>query len=276
MAIPQQQLASWSRVGARQGSAVTYNSIKSALEGHQWPREMDHQVYLQGSYPNHTNIRGDSDVDVVVESANVFYHNIPEHLRTQYGLTAPGTYGWYQFRAEVKQALVNYYGAAAVTDGNKSIKVAGHGSRLNADVVPCNSYRQYDGNYRYASGMTFWTRSGVQIINFPKAHLKNGSDKNGSCGANYKPSVRVFKNARNRAGSDFPSYFLECIMYNVPDHSFCSDHGATFVASVNFCSRPSMTVLFTHSHAKTSNRQSLAWNPIKSICRPRLGFCGLW
>ena len=207
MGIPAPQLASWSTLGARQASAITYNSIKLALNKHPWPQTMDHHVYLQGSYPNHTNIRGDSDVDVVVESTNVFYHNVPEHSRSQYGLTT-GSYTWQEFRAEVKEALINYYGFAAVTDGNKSLKVAGYGNRLNADVVPCNTYRRYEDRYRYASGITFWTRGNIQIVNFPKAHLDNGSGKNGRCGGHYEPTVRMFKNARNRAGSDFPSYFL--------------------------------------------------------------------
>ena len=195
---------------------------------------MDHYIYLQGSYPNHTNIRGDSDVDVVVESTNAFYHNVPEQLREQYGLATPASYSWHQFRAEVKQALVNYYGLGAVADGNKSLKVAGHGSRLNADVVPCNTFRRYDNHRQYASGMTFWTRSGVQIVNFPKAHLNNGSDKNGRCSTSYKPSVRMFKNARNRAGNDYPSYFSECSIYNVPDYCFSEDREGTFVATVNY------------------------------------------
>lgn len=237
MAIPVQQLISWSRPGARQGSATTYKSIKSALDAHQWPPAMDHHVYLQGSYPNHTNIRGDSDVDIVVESTNVFYHNVPEHLRPQYGLTTPGSYSWREFRAEVNKALVNYYGLVAVTDGNKSLKVAGHGNRLNADVVPCTTYRQYQGHRNYGTGMTFWTRNGVQIVNFPKAHLGNGTSKNDRCSTSYKPNVRMFKNARNRASNDFPSYFLECLAYNVPDRLFSSDQERTFVDVVNCLSK---------------------------------------
>ena len=234
MAIPEQQLSSWSTLGAQQGSAETYNSIRFALGQQRWPQGMDHHVYLQGSYPNHTNIRGDSDVDVVVESQNVFYHNVPDHLRGQYGLTTPGAYTWRQFREEVKRALVGHYGPSSVTDGDKCIKVAGRGSRLNADVVPCNTYREYSDNIRYTSGIAFWTRSGVQIINFPKAHLNNGSQKNNRCSMHYKPSIRVFKNARNRAGNEFPSYFLECLAYNVPDRCFASGFSSTFIDTINY------------------------------------------
>ena len=105
------------------------------------------------------------------------------------------------------------------TDGNKCIKVAGDGHRLNADVVPCTAYRHYL-NGTYTEGITFWTRGWTQIINFPKVHLEHGSQKNHECGGRYKPNVRVFKNARNAAGNDFPSYFLECLLYNVPRWAF--------------------------------------------------------
>ena len=74
MAITEQQLSNWSGLGAQKGSADTYNSIKTALGQYVFPAGMNYRVYLQGSYPNHTNIRGDSDVDVVVETDGVFYH----------------------------------------------------------------------------------------------------------------------------------------------------------------------------------------------------------
>ena len=180
MAIPEGQLETWSKSGAQKSSAETYNSIKAALSSHKWPSDMgDYTVYLQGSYPNHTNIRGDSDVDVIVEAPVVFYHNVLKEQRARYGLTTPGTFTWTQFRDEVRKALINHYGSSQVAQGNKCIKVAGHGNRLNADVIPCNEYRSYSYTdiYNYAKGITFWTRINRQIINYPKLHLGNGSEK---------------------------------------------------------------------------------------------------
>lgn len=226
MAIPESQLIVWSRGGAQEGSARTYQSIRSALDDHTWPPGMNHSVYLQGSYPNHTNIRGDSDVDIVVETTNVIHHNVPERLRVQYGLTEPATYRWNDFKAQVRSALDRRFGHA-VTDGNKCIKVAGNGHRLNADVVPSTTYGHYH-NGTYTKGITFWTRAWVQIINFPKVHLEHGSQKNLACEDRYKPNVRVFKNARNAAGNDFSSYFLECLLYNVPHRYFCARFDETF------------------------------------------------
>ena len=235
MAIPEQQLKSWSTLGAQQASTDTYNSIKTALASHLWPPEMDHKVYLQGSYPNHTNIRGDSDVDVVVETSNVFYHDLPPDLRLHLGFT-DGAYGWSAFRDEVKTALTNYYGHNTVSDSRagKCLQVSGTGNRLNADVVPSVTFRRYVGTRHIASGITFWTNTGVQIINYPKLHLENGSPKNNACGGHYKPIIRVFKNARNAAGSDFPSYFLECMLYNVPTNCFSSSYSNAFFQALQF------------------------------------------
>lgn len=196
---------------------------------------MNHEVYLQGSYPNHTNIRGDSDVDVVVESGNSFYHNVPQQLRRQYGLTT-GLYTWQQFRAEVKLALMDHYGPRRVRDGSKCIKVAGSGHHLNTDIVPCITYRKYDNPEHHVSGITFWTCDDVQVINFPRSHKENGIHKNNRCLARYKPNIRVFKNARNHAGNDFPSYLLECLVYNVPDFRFSRSHSDTFISVMNFLS----------------------------------------
>ena len=121
----------------------------------------------------------------------------------------------------MKFRLRNHYGYALVTEGDKCIKIAGRGDRLNADVVPCCPYRQYTSVRTYVKGMTFWTlRRRIQIINFPKLHRENGSTKNGMCSGNYKPAIRMFKNARNRAESDFPSYFLEGLLCNVPERYF--------------------------------------------------------
>ena len=54
MAIPEEQLETWSHQGATVGSANTHNSIRVALARHSWPAGMNRDAYLQGSYRNHT------------------------------------------------------------------------------------------------------------------------------------------------------------------------------------------------------------------------------
>ena len=229
MAIPESQLETWSHQGSTVGSAQTYNSIQTALANHPWPGNMGSpEVYLQGSYRNHTNIRGDSDVDTVAETDRVFYHNLTTAQLHQAGW-GTGTFAWADFNNQVYAALVAYYGAHLVTQRNKCINVGGQGNRLNADVVSCCEYKRFAADHgTYVSGMTFFTQSGVQVINYPKLHHDNGAQKNSSCNGAFKPLIRVFKNARNRAQSEFPSYFLECLLYNVADSQYVGSYGAMF------------------------------------------------
>jgi len=112
--------------------------------------------------------------------------------------------------------------------------VSGKGNRLNADVVPSVTFRRYVGTRHIASGITFWTKAGVRIINYPKLYLENGAQKNNACNVNYKPNIRVFKNSKNILGSDFPSYFLECILFNVPTHHFSNSYSDTFYQVLSF------------------------------------------
>ncbi len=229
MPIPESQLETWSHQGATVGSAQTYNSIQTALANYHWPLNMGPpDVYLQGSYRNHTNIRGDSDVDAVAETSRLFHGNITSAQLRQAGW-GPPPFTWTHFNDQVYAALAAYYGVHLVRQGNKCIKVGGQGNRLNADVVPCCEYKSFAPDHRtYVSGITFWTQSGVQVTNFPKLHHDNGALKNSCCIGAFKPLIRVFKNARNRAQSDFPSYFLECLLYNVSDSQYVGSYSAMF------------------------------------------------
>ena len=182
--------------------------------------------------------RFNSDVDIVVESSNVFYHDLPSDLQQSMGLFK-SSYEWTDFRDEVKKALSNHYGTNKVSQANKCIKVKGDGgNRLNADVVPCCTYKHYRGTTLAAVGITFWTQSRQQVVNFPKLHLNNGQSKNFNCSYKYKPNIRVFKNARNKAQTNnpYPSYFLECLFYNVPSSNFSHTHTATYLNCTNWLS----------------------------------------
>jgi len=228
MPIPESQLKRWSHQGATTTAKQTHESIRSALDRYGWPRGKP-DVYLQGSYKNNTNIRGDSDVDVVVQLNSIFRHNEPG---TQLGFPS-ASYTWQDFREDVKTALINYYGKSRVREGRKTLKV--ETSYLPADVVVCIQYRKYPPYPKseddYTEGMTFYVPSESRwVVNYPKLHYDNGAAKNQRTNGWYKPTIRMFKNARTYliergAPQDLaPSYFLECLLYNVPDDKF----GGTF------------------------------------------------
>lgn len=248
MAIPESQLSTWSNQGSTTSSAATYTSIQQALDNHRWPTGFTYRIYLQGSYPNATNIRGNSDVDVVVEMTSMFYSDLTEdEKRARNFITINTTYD--DFRREVIKALIAYYGAQTVdATGPNAISIAASGSRLKADVLPCVAYREYNHGSSYIEGIKFWNQqTNQEKINFPKLHIENGQAKNQN-GTNqrYKPSVRMMKNARERIiGSDdllrkkYPSYFVECLVFNVPDNHFAASCQDTYAHIVDFL-RPAL------------------------------------
>ncbi|MCK4822754.1 nucleotidyltransferase, partial [bacterium] len=254
MPIPESQLKTWAHQGAVATAKATHESIRNALTASNSPiQNKNFEIYLQGSYKNSTNIRGNSDVDIVVQLNSTFQGNTASladgEKRLYEAAYGDATYSWQNIRAGVLRALRAYYGTGVVSEGNKSLKVAAGSNRLPADVVVCLQYRKYRRfrsiiDQKYGEGIVFYTiRENRRVINFPKVHYENGVGKNSSSSTNgwYKPTVRIFKNARTYLidhdviSEDLaPSYFLECLIYNVPDEKFGSNYQDTFRNVVNW------------------------------------------
>jgi len=240
MSIPERQLNTWSNQGAVQTSASTHKSVENCIKKVNWNDDVDYVTYLQGSYPNYTNIYGNSDVDLVVEFRSIFSKNISaltesqkEEYRTNY---KSAKYSLSTFKESVVQQLKSCYGDENIVIGNKAILVKGDESRLDCDVLVCNPYRKYISysakNENYLEGILFETEHDTPtktIINYPKVHLKNGSikNRNENTNGNFKPSVRVLKNMKAAmidkgyiSKELAPSYYLECLIYNSQNSNF--------------------------------------------------------
>ena len=252
MTIPESQLSRWSNHGPQDASKGSHEAIRVALDAHPWPQGMTYDFYLQGSYRNDTNIRGDSDVDVVLETNGIVRHDwsgLPQYDQDRLsGSLSPPKYTWNDFRREALKALENRFGKGLVGQGNKSIKLKGNPPRLAADVVVCTEHRRYHSFGSYAGGMAFWALQGKRwVVNYPKEHYKNGAAKSSRTGDRYKRTVRMFKNARNRLEADnrispklAPSYFLECLLYNAPDSAFQYRFQDTYCSIVNWMNQSSL------------------------------------
>ena len=207
---------------------------------------MTYDFYLQGSYRNDTNIRGDSDVDVVLELKSTTGYDVSSLSQYEQGLVAasfqPATYDWNDFRRETLKVLEGGLGERMVAQGNKSIKLKADPPRLAADVVVCMEHRWYSSYSSYVEGITFRALHDKRwIVNYPKEHYKNGAAKSSRTWDRYKRTVRMFKNARNhlestgRVSADLaPSYFVECLLYNAPDLAFQYGFQETYYSIVNW------------------------------------------
>lgn len=103
------------------------------------------------------------------------------------------------------------------------------GISLDADVVPVLRYRYYTDRSNYEDGICFYENSAL-TFNFPEQHISVGEDLNNSTDGEYNKTVRLFKNARNKLvhenalqKSTVPSYFIECLLSNVPDAVITTD-----------------------------------------------------
>jgi hypothetical protein len=251
MAIPESQLETWSHQGAIAISRDTYTSIRGALEA--WNTsyaDKDFEIFLQGSYGNDTNIWADSDVDIVIMLKSTFRADtsqLPLDQFLNYDRAFPNaTYQLSDFKNGVLWQLTTVYGCLNVHEGNKAIKIESTANRLGADVVVCNQYRYYRYCYgdvlqSYDQGIIFSGVGVEDIINYPKLHSQNCTNKHQNTRRMFKPMIRIFKNMRNRLIDDgaiaedvAPSYFIEGMLYNVPDLKFSGTLGDTFCNSVNW------------------------------------------
>lgn len=223
-------LTSWSHQGAITSSKNAYNAVCRAVEAYDWPPDIQYDIYLQGSYRNDTNIRDSSDVDVVVQLKNHYIYDEAYGLFFRLTFHGNALHTWQNFKSHVENAMRYHFGWNKVTSGNKSIKV--ETPYFTTDVVPCMQYRKLaNGSGEYVEGMTFYAvKENRWIVNFPKHHYYNGVYKNQSTQERYKSTIRVFKNAKSymekielTPSGLAPSYFVECMLYNVPNHFFVYD-----------------------------------------------------
>ena len=246
MQLTEQQLETWSHPGAVTTAKSTADAIKNTLASGWRLSGRDFEVYLQGSYKNDTNIRGDSDVDVVAQLNLTIYQEVSALSpldQLAVGLP-PTSYRWEHFRDDLYRSLCDAYGAVSVVPSHNCIKVKGGSGRLPADVVPSILHRRYTGYTTWVDGIWFYSVSnGGPVVNYPKQHYDNGVSKNGVFQTQgwYKPTVRIFKNARSYLVSRgaitetlAPSYFLESLIYNVPSDRFGTSYLDTYRAIVEW------------------------------------------
>jgi hypothetical protein len=198
-------------------------------------------VFPQGSYRNRTNVRHDSDVDICVVTNEMCFFDLPSGRHpSDYGITIPGSYPYPAFKDDVGAALGGYIGRDSVSRGNKAFDVHENTCRIDADVVPCFEYRWYPDNGGCVYGTAFVPDNGTSFIhNFPEQNYENGITKNDATNRRFKAIVRVLKTLCYRMQSDgmsearnIPSFLVECLAWNVPDHLFMFDSLADSVSAV--------------------------------------------
>jgi len=250
MPIPESQLETWSHQGSITQSSSTYNSIKNVLEASTTPyASKSFKVFLQGSYGNDTNIYAESDVDIIIRLDDCFFSDLDslsEEEKTAYKQAFnDATYTHMDFKRDVLSVLTDQYGSA-VKAGDKAIAIDANGSRRKSDVIVATQFRRYSkfrssSDSEYAEGICFFNAAGERIANYPKQHSANLITKHQASSKWLKPMARVFKNMRSRMVDDglikagtAPSYYIEGLLYNVPNEKLMSKYQNCVVNTLNW------------------------------------------
>lgn len=233
------------------------------------------EVFAQGSYPNGTNVRTESDVDVCVRCMDVFFAEYPAGYTAAAFGNSDAAYSYAQFKADVGKALESYLGAKALARGNKAFDLHENTYRVDADVVATFEHRRYsvyNGTYSYLSGTELRPDDGGSIVNWPHQNYENGTSKNKATGTRFKKIVRVLKRlrydmlaAKIAAAKPIPSYLIECLVWNAPNTAFSADDLTS-----------NLRAILVHLYQNTNTDQACSeWgevNELKYLFRPSQGW----
>lgn len=204
----------------------TERMIRQAIQDHEPLNDCDLTIFTKGSYANNTNIRSDSDVDIAVECTECVYWE-EEKNGVRPSNSSPYLGGWTpeKLRIEIINALKSKFPGGVDTTGTTAIQVNYSSSRVDADVVPCFSYKYYFSNGGFIKGTKIFKNGGGSIVNYPRQQLEYGVNKNNRTNYTYKKVVRILKRVQNLMAStatfrDLPSYFIESLVFNCPDELF--------------------------------------------------------
>lgn len=228
MSADEDQLTIWSKPPSETEEDKCRNAVEGITRAINAKFGSSVSIFLQGSYKNRTNVKKDSDVDIVVRHNDYYFGNtqyLTEEEKQLYNQIPSSTYTYKNFKNDIQQLLENEFEYGEVERKDKCIKVWGNTYRVNADVVPCFVHKRLQThNSASDEGIEFITDADNHIISFPQQHFDNGTKKNNNTDTFFKSVVRILKNARNSLidqgtilEKSMPSFFLECLVWNVPD-----------------------------------------------------------
>lgn len=187
------------------------NNIRDALGS-------DFETFLQGSYKNDTSVRDLNDVDVVA----LRKHTVSSVFSAEH---YSNVISWDDIFGAVSRALENSARFNGKTSrGDKCIVV---NSTWKADVVPAVRITAYDQD----PIAIYSFKEAKERQNFPRLHYDNGVKKHQETNSVFKPVVRMFKRwaANHWPEEDVaPSFYVECLIYNVPSERFADDLAVSF------------------------------------------------
>ena len=233
MPIPEAQLKEWSQRGPTDAAEGALAQVTRAMGGVDVKRYGRPDVSLTGPYASEVNIDGD-EPDVLVLFRDVFYPDVSglnAHDRAIYDSErSTGRFSIADARAHVQSLLLRHF-------GDENVRLGATAIRLDLPDGPgVNVYAACGHKYfytfpsrpasRFVEGIVYTDYQGREVVDYPAQHAANGAAKAQQC-SGFRPAVRVMRRLASHladAGKLHPGtwspYFVECMVYNVPNSSF--------------------------------------------------------
>lgn len=237
MNISDDQLSNWTKPwfnNEEDRAERTKETVKKAVDNHPKLKNLSIRVFAKGSYPNNTNVRKNSDIDIAVEFKQLVRLSYAEgvvfsdtELSEYEGISEN------QLKSYLGEALNAEFEETVDHSGNKVFKIRGSDKIMDADIIPCTTFRHYYSkdpeSYQQGIQLILDNPDGAEHSNYPDQHLENGVDKNTSTMKRFKSVVRILKNVNNYLvksdGSiNYPSFMIECLAYNVSNSVYNGDN----------------------------------------------------
>ena len=233
MNYSEQQLINWSKPVSNSEDQKCQNAITQITTALKSKFGSRISIFLQGSYRNNTNVRLNSDVDIVMRYDDAYFPDLQRLSESDIvAYNAQRTSSGYNFdelKADTQAALTEVF-TTDVDRKNKCIQINGNTYRITADVIPCFVLKRFRSLQSIeAEGIKFYSDDSKEIISFPNQHYSNGTNKTNQTYRLYKRMVRILKVVNYRLIDDgiisdklVSSFFIECLLYNVPNSNFIS------------------------------------------------------
>jgi len=212
-----------------------------------------------------------------MECNGIYYYDIsslPADQQAAFNAARTGTnYSFQLFRTAVLATLTQQFGRD-VNPGTKAITVNAGGNRRKADVLVCVEHHKYL-SYSTTSpsvkevGICFFKSDGTKVVNYPRLHAAHLTTKNQNTAEWYKHIVRIFKNGRQKLIDDgaiaagvAPSYYIEGLLYNVPNAHFGVSYNSSVFNCLKFLAETDRTkfVCANEQYPLLGGNADVTWN----------------
>ncbi len=196
--------------------------VQEAVQSHSAFDGVGLSVFAKGSYKNNTNVRSDSDVDIAVQCTEACYREGAKPGVLPSSVDYTGIWTPSKLRQELVAALEAKFPQQVDISGSTAIRIDANTARVDADIVPCFNYRYYYSQTSWIDGSRVFKKDLKHLNNYPDQQYAKGVDKNTRTSKSYKSAVRIMKRVENamldaKVHREVPSFFVECLVYNVPD-----------------------------------------------------------